>query len=115
MRKYHEVLTEAKRDKQVGNHCVRFFEHDELSYFKSFLDDKTHQVFIPTGITRIFQYHGNNICVVDDLNKRFWLSHAGWFTRSTNEALAGYRQIFHLLGYTNMNKIPVYKYERPEI
>lgn len=112
MRTYHEVLTNARRDTKQGNHQVFFFEPAKLAGLKSFLDDKTDREVTPEGITRVFTYHGNTICVVDDLNKRFWLSHAGWFTRSTNEALAGYRQVFQYeLGYKNMNRIPVWKSE----
>jgi hypothetical protein len=78
----------------------------------TFLDDKTNKKMYIEG-TRVFKYHGNTICIVDDDKKAFVLSHCGWFTPSTNTALGGYREYFeHELGYTNLNKIPVYKYER---
>ena len=113
MRNYHEVLTNASRDKKQGNHSVWFFEPDVLSGLKSFLDDETGKEVTPAGITRVFTYHGNTVCVVDDINKRFWLSHAGWFTRSTCDAMEGYKLLFqYRLGYENVNKAPIWKYER---
>ena len=110
---YHEVLTNAHRDKKQGNHHVRFIEPNDFAYLKSFLDDETGKEVTHDGITRVFTYHGHTICVVDDLNKRFWLSHAGWFTHSTKQTLAGYRRIFQYeRGYKNMNNVIIWKYEQ---
>lgn len=107
MRKYHEVLTAAYKDKWVGNHSVRF---QRWAYYYDEKEGGKEKRL--AAITRVFNYHGNTICVVDDNRKEFWLSHAGYFTRSTKEALAGYRQIFCDKGYKNMTPIAVYAYEK---
>lgn len=111
MRTYHEVLTNAKRDRKAGNHCVVF----GCPSLWDVRDDEGRGKLkdIPNTITRYFIYHWTIICAVDDVNKKFYLTHGGWFSRSTNEALAGYRQVFEYdKGYENVTKIPVWAYER---
>lgn len=93
MRKYTKALAAATSNKTVGNHCV-VFENGTVSI----LSDKTGKTETVQS-TRRFLYHGNIICAVDDNQKRFWLSHAGWFTSSTTCALTGYDVYFSGLGY----------------
>lgn len=88
MRNYHKQLVESKHDKTVGNHSVQHFNH-----------------------SRYFYYHGNNVCTVDDENKTYELSFCGWYTISTKHCLAGYRQYFSNIGYTQINQIPIYNSE----
>lgn len=98
MRKYAEKLVNATNDKVVGNHSVYFYNHLHVCY----RDDKTGDWKYVEGVTRDFCYHGNRICLVNDLEKEFWLSHAGWFTQSTSQALNQYRYYFESLGYKCM-------------
>jgi hypothetical protein len=93
MRKYIKALTAATSNKTVGNHRV-VIGNDAVSI----LSDKTGKTETVHS-TRRFLYHGNIICAVDDKQKRFWLSHAGWFTSSTTCALTGYNVYFSGLGY----------------
>lgn len=93
MRKYVEVLTAATSSKTVGNHSV-IVENGRVNI----RSDETGKARTVQS-TRHFRYHGNTICAVDDSQKRFWLSHAGWFTQSTTCAVNGYREYFVLLGY----------------
>ena len=107
MRKYAEVLVNAQYDvskyKHHGNHMVYFSNPDKRpTYYTTFLDDKTSKWVEVKGATRSFLYHNNVICVVDDRNKLFWLSHAGWFTTSTTQALGQYGTYFNSLGYQCM-------------
>lgn len=112
MRTYHEVLTNAKRDRVQGNHRVEFTEGCKFAP-TVWADDGYSRLSIPDTITRVFIYHSTIVCAVDDINKKFYLTHGGWFSRSTNEALAGYRQVFQYdKGYENVTKIPVWGYER---
>ena len=107
MRTYHEVLTEAGRGRKAGNHRVVFSD-----YARVYNDNGKNLMELP-DITRVFIYHDTIICAVDDINKQFYLTHGGWFSRSTNEALAGYRQVFEYnKGYKNVTNIPVWKRER---
>lgn len=109
MRRYHEILTNSGRSKVCGNHSVEIWSNPKSM---TFINDKTNEKMYIEG-TRAFRYHGNTICIVDDEKKAFVLSHCGWFTPSTSTALGGYREYFEYeLGYTNLNKIPVYKHER---
>lgn len=110
MRKYHEILINAKRNKIVGNHKVEFLNNNNLPDFYS--DDGEFKIDYPQTVTRAFTYFWTVICLVDDTNKCYWLTHNGFYTPSTNTALHGYRFYFDGLGYTNMNKIPVYKCEK---
>ena len=111
MRRYHEVLTSCRHSKVCGSHSVEFCRNTLLR--PRYLDETTNTKVPMEKATRVFKYHGNTICVVNDDDKEFVLSHAGWFTSSTNVALNGYRYHFeHELGYKNLNKIPVFKYER---
>jgi len=88
MRNYHEKLVNAKRDSRIGNHSVEHFNN-----------------------TRYFYYHGHNVCIVDDQKKTYELSFCGWYTRSTKDCLAGYREYFSSRGYTQLNPITIYNYE----
>ena len=110
MRKYVEVLAGAKRNKNCGNHSVEFVNDKHRPVFKS--DDGVKKIDYPNSVTRAFIYHWTVICLVDDINKCFWLTHNGYYTPSTNIALDSYRTYFESLGYENVNKIPVFKYEQ---
>lgn len=110
MNKYIGVLTNAKRNKICGNHRVEFINDGHCLTFRS--DDGTKEIDFPKTATRAFIYHWTVICLVDDVNKCFWLTHNGFNTPSTNTALNGYRAYFKLKGYTDVNKIPVFKYEQ---
>lgn len=106
MRKYVERLVNATNDKAVkvvGNHKVCWYipdNHLRLSY----QDDKTGDWKYVEGATRTFHYHGNTICLVKDSERKFWLSHSGWFTSSTSCAVNGYKEYFESIGYKNMTE-----------
>lgn len=111
MRTYHEVLTAAVKNRKAGNHRVEFLQDGDSPLF--YTDDGYNLMKLPATITRVFVYHDTVICAVDDINKQFYLTHGGWFSRSTNEALAGYREVFEYKnGYENVTKIPVWMHER---
>ena len=95
MRRYHEILVESSRDKQVGNHRVEYGMGIARSTRK-----------------RYFYYHGNCVCVVDDIDKTFELNDCGWGgAPSTKNCLAGYREAFTNRGYKEINPQPIYNYE----
>lgn len=98
MRKYVEKLVNATNEKVVGNHSVYFHNRQHVCYRA----DKKGDLKYVEGITRDFYYHGNRICLVNDLEKEFWLSHAGWFTPSTSQVINQYRHYFESLGYKCM-------------
>ena len=103
MRKYAEFLVNAHYDASKGNHMVYCSNpNNRPAYFTTFLDDKTSKWVKVKGATRSFLYHNNVICVVDDQKGLFWLSHAGWFTPSTSQALGQYKAHFSSLGYQCM-------------
>lgn len=103
MRKYAEMLVNyAGGFKRVGNHTVELWSNLPYTIYLDDTTDKWKRVNRPT---RIFRYHGNSICIVDDNTKQFWLSHAGWFTTSTTQALNSYRAWFNHLGYKCMTDI----------
>ena len=102
MRKYAETLVKYagnKSFKHCGNHMV--MRWPSIGY-ATYLDDKTDKWVTVDNATRSFTYHGNVICVVNDIADKFWLSHAGWFTSSTTQALNQYREWFGRLGYKCM-------------
>lgn len=78
MRKYVEILVNAKHDRTVGNHGVHLFKEAR---------------------GRVFTYHGTGICLVWDDTKECQLTHKGWFTTSTTQALRQYEAYFKALGY----------------
>lgn len=102
MRKYAETLVNyagANFYKRVGNHSVELWTWlNSIRY----LDDATNAYKRVDNPTRIFRYHDHIICIVNDNTKQFWLSHAGWFTPSTTQALNSYREWFSRLGYKCM-------------
>jgi hypothetical protein len=103
MRKYAETLVNAQYEKKQGNHMVFFSDPEEPpTYYTTFLDDKTGKWVEVKGATRSFLYHQNVVCVVDDRHEIFWLSHAGWYTTSTSQALGQYKTYFSDLGYKCM-------------
>lgn len=107
MLKCAEKLVKARGSKTIGNHSVC-----EFKYFTSIIyNESTHAYVNIEGTTRSFKYHGHTICVADDKEKKFYLSHAGWWTSSTKRALASYRAIFEDLGYENVWNTPIYNYE----
>ena len=92
MRTYHNILVKSNRDKRVGNHKVKI-----VQFVKG---------------RRNFYYHGNLVCMVDDVDKVFELDDCGWGgSRSTKECLAGYREYFTSIGYKQINPQPIYNYE----
>ena len=102
MRKYAETLANyvgEKSFKRVGNHTVELWL---ILHYASYLDDTTYEVKRVKNATRVFRYHDNTICIVNDNTKQFWLSHAGWFTTSTTQAINSYREYFSRLGYKCM-------------
>lgn len=102
MRKYAKTLVNyvgEKGSKRVGNHMVELWLN--LPY-TIYLDDTTDKWKRVNNPTRIFRYHDNTICIVNDNAKKFWLSHAGWFTASTTQAINAYREHFSRLGYKCM-------------
>ena len=107
MRKYAETLVNYVGDepfKHCGNHMVMMFPLGSTRppYYTTFLNDKTDKWVTIDNATRAFTYHGNVICVVNDQTEQFWLSHAGWFTTSTSQALGQYKAYFKSLGYQCM-------------
>lgn len=92
---FAEKLAGATKNKTVGNHFVTVGK----------------QTYKGNKVDRVFSYHFTPICFVDDKNKKFWLDKGGYDTRSTNSAIDKYRAIFTEKGYTNVNKIKVFKYE----
>lgn len=102
MRKYAETLVKyvgCKPFKRVGNHSVEVWAWLNVTMY---LDDATNEWKRVKNPTRIFKYHDAHICIVNDNTKQFWLSHAGWFTSSTTQALNQYREWFSHLGYKCM-------------
>lgn len=92
---YHKQLLEAKKDKTVGNHRVEFGMGIARSTRK-----------------RYFYYHGNCVCVVDDIDKTFELNDCGWGgAPSTKNCLAGYRKLLESMGYKELNPKPIFNYE----
>ena len=83
--------------KNCGNHAVML-----SSKTVCILDDRTGKEVKIAFPSRVFTYHGNVICVVSDCDHKFWLSHAGHFTRSTTQALNQYREYFRGRGYKCM-------------
>ena len=89
MKQYHKILTRADKDKRIGNHQVE------------------HQ-----GCSRYFFYHGNEVCYVNDEDYTYELFTCGYGNKiSTKNCLAGYREYFNYLGYTQVNPFPIYKNE----
>ena len=92
---YHKKLLESKNDRTVGNHRVEY----------------------GMGITRstrkrYFYYHGNCVCVVDDIDKTFELNDCGWGDHpSTKNCLAGYRKLLTSQGYKEIDPKPIFNYE----
>ena len=105
MRKYAETLVNYSSwiefgkpfVKRCGNHAVKLNPASA-----TFLNDKTGKDVKVDYPNRVFTYHENVICIVSDYDKAFWLSHAGWFTPSTSQALNQYREFFKRRGYTCM-------------
>lgn len=90
MKAYHELLVKAERDKRAGNHRVEVYTNN-----------------------RYFYYHGHNVCSVDDEKKTYELDFCGYSESiSTKDCLAGYRQYFDSIGYTQINPKLIYNYER---
>lgn len=109
MRKYAEKLVNAfpsrKGYEQCGNHMVWFSNPEKPpTYYTTYLDDTTGKWVEVKGATRSFLYHGNVIAIVNDVADKYWLSHAGWFTTSTSQALSQYRAYFNSLNYKCMTE-----------
>jgi hypothetical protein len=93
-----ETLVKAEGNRTIGNHTVQRCP-DRTSYVSG--RDRTGRYIWKKaeGFNRDFQYHGNTICLVDDVKKKMILTHAGWYTRSTSRALNDYRAYFLAAGY----------------
>lgn len=107
MRKYAEKLVNAlpprKGYERCGNHMVMFSNPEKPpTYYTTYLDDKTSKWVEVRGATRSFLYHGNVIFIVNDVADKYWLSHAGYFTSSTTQAINSYKEYFNRLGYKCM-------------
>ena len=99
MMKALEALVKADTNKTIGNHSVDF-PQSEITYYTTGIKPSGKEVRERiTEITREFAYHGNTICLVDDVKKKMILTHAGWYTRSTSRALNDYRAYFTAAGY----------------
>ena len=99
MRKYHKVLVQADEDKTCGNHAVYFCDCTSM---RSAFGDKEK----PMEVTRVFAYHGNNICAVNDDEKTFYCTCCGYRASSTTAAIHGYRDYFSSLGYEEIDLFP---------
>lgn len=106
MLKCIKELVKARDSKTIGNHGVR-----GCLFSVAHIYNETTRKHEEVASTRKFTYHGHTICVVDDRTKKFYLSHAGWWTSSTKRALASYRALFEDLGYENVWNNPIYNYE----
>ena len=73
MLKAVETLVNANCKKRVGNHATYFSQNYEMQYFT---------------------YFDNIICTVDWMNKKVYLTDAGWDTVSTNRAVNDYKRWF---------------------
>lgn len=87
MMKALEKLVASKRNANVGNHAVMFYDIPNIGA-------ALHILHIMQGATRAFSYHGNIICHVDDTRRRVYLTNCGWGTCSTTRALNDYRRYF---------------------
>lgn len=106
MMKALEKLVASKTNARVGNHAVRHTKdltryntgHGcKVTSWGTFIN---HEEGADAVCTRVFTYHDNPICLVDDDAARVILTHAGWFTPSTSRALNDYRRYFvNELGY----------------
>lgn len=73
MLKAVERLVMSHRSLTVGNHATHFSQDCQVQYFT---------------------YHGNTICTVDWMNKKVFITDAGWDTISTNRACNDYKRWF---------------------
>lgn len=101
-------LVSATENTTINNHAVTVYEQgkESVTYYAGahkFGSWGNIVAKAPTrhmaGVTRYFSYHGNTICLVDDVKKKMILTHAGWCTRSTSRALNEYRAYFTAAGY----------------
>lgn len=108
MMKALEALVKADTNKTIGNHAVTVYEQgkESVTYYAGAHKFGAWGNIVakaPTrrmaGVTRCFLYHGNKICLVDDVQRRVTLSHAGYNTRSTSRAINDYRAYFTAVGY----------------
>lgn len=112
MMKALKALVESRKNMTIGNHTVRHLDDVRTTcYYTGKPKIGTWGQVISqgesrhvNGYSRIFLYHGNTICLVDDVQRRIILTHAGWYTPSTPRALNDYRRYFvEELGYTEIN------------
>ena len=99
-------LVTATKSTTVNNHAVKYLNDVKTAcYYTGKCTVGTwgqiinHEVKHVNGFTREFTYHGNTICLVDDVNHRIILTHAGWNTPSTSRAINDYRAHFTAAGY----------------
>lgn len=98
-------LVAAQGNMTVGNHAVKFLNEGGSACFiakckwNAWGRIINREIVTVNGYTRLFTYHDNEICLVDDVNHLVILTHAGWHTMSTTRALNDYRNYFVGLGY----------------
>lgn len=114
MMKALEKLVGADRDAQIGNHAVQYLNDVVTTCYYTGRGHKVGtwgnvlhkgEVKLVNGFTRAFRYHGNTICLVDDVNHRIILTHAGYNTRSTSRAINDYRAHFTAAGYQVIEEV----------
>ena len=106
-------LVAATKSMAVGNHAVTVYKQGaNTSYYVGGHKWGTWGniiAYAPTrrmeGVTRYFMYHGNKICLVDDVQRRVTLSHGGWNTPSTSRTLNDYRAHFTAAGYQVIEEV----------
>ena len=103
MMKALEKLVASKGNARVGNHAVKYLDDVVTTCYYTGRGRKVGtwgnvinkgEVKHVNGFTREFTYHGNTICIVDDVNHFVILTNCGWGTSSTSRALNDYRRYF---------------------
>ena len=112
MMKTLERLVIATKNTTINNHAVRHLNDVRTTcYYTGKCKVGTwgqitnREVKHVNGFTRAFRYHGNTICLVDDVNHRIILTHAGYNTRSTSRAINDYRAHFTAAGYQVIEEV----------
>jgi len=112
MMKTLERLVTATKNTTINNHAVKYLDDVKTTcYYTGKCKVGTwgqiinYEVKHVNGFTREFTYHGNTICLVDDVNRRVILTHAGWNTPSTSRAINDYRRYFVAAGYQVIEEV----------
>ena len=114
MMKTLERLVTATKDTTVNNHAVKYLDDVATTCYytgrgrkvgtRGNVINKGEDKHV-NGFTRAFRYHGNAICMVDDVNRLVILTNAGWNTCSTTRALNDYRRYFVAAGYQVIEEV----------